>query len=49
MATKFVAASGGCGAMQAKDPDTETVDLGKTIVKMFPPALDVEPRSGRLR
>jgi sulfur-oxidizing protein SoxY len=43
MATKFVAASGGCGAMQAKDPDTETVDLGKMIVKTFPPALDANP------
>src|SRR5512143_2505971 len=43
MATKFVAASGGCGAMQAKDPDTENVDLGKTIVKTFPPALDADP------
>ena len=43
MASKFVAAAGGCGAMQAKDPDGETVDLGKMIVKTFPPALDVEP------
>jgi sulfur-oxidizing protein SoxY len=43
MATKFVAASGGCGAMQAKDPDTENVDLGKMIVKTFPPALDANP------
>jgi len=43
MASKFVAAAGGCGAMQAKDPDTETVDLGKMIVKTFPPALDSSP------
>jgi sulfur-oxidizing protein SoxY len=43
MATKFVAASGGCGAMQAKDPDTENVDLGKMIVKTFPPALSTDP------
>ncbi len=43
MASKFVAAAGGCGAMQAKDPDSESVDLGKTIVKTFPPALDANP------
>lgn len=43
MATKFVAAAGGCGAMQAKDPDAETVDLGKMIVKTFPPALPSNP------
>jgi sulfur-oxidizing protein SoxY len=43
MATKFVAASGGCGAMQAKDPDTENVDLGKMIVRTFPPALSSDP------
>jgi sulfur-oxidizing protein SoxY len=43
MASKFVAAAGGCGAMQAKDPDSETVDLGKMIVKTFPPALDSDP------
>jgi sulfur-oxidizing protein SoxY len=43
MASKFVAAAGGCGAMQAKDPDTESVDLGKTIVKTFPPALQADP------
>jgi sulfur-oxidizing protein SoxY len=43
MASKFVAAAGGCGAMRAKDPDTETVDLGKMIVKTFPPALDSSP------
>ena len=33
MASKFIAAAGGCGAMQAKDPDTEMVGLGKMIVK----------------
>ena len=43
MASKFVAAAGGCAAMQAKDPDSETVDLGKMIVKTFPPALECEP------
>lgn len=43
MASKFVAAAGGCGAMQAKDPDAETVDLGKMIVKTFPPALEQSP------
>jgi len=43
MTSKFVAAAGGCGAMQAKDPDVETVDLGKMIVKTFPPALDTSP------
>ncbi|MEX1059566.1 MAG: quinoprotein dehydrogenase-associated SoxYZ-like carrier, partial [Methyloceanibacter sp.] len=43
MASKFVAATGGCAAMQAKDPDTETVDLGKMIVKTFPPALESSP------
>jgi sulfur-oxidizing protein SoxY len=43
MTSKFVAAAGGCGAMQAKDPDSETVDLGKMIVKTFPPALEANP------
>ena len=43
MATKFIAAAGGCGAMQAKDPDAETVDLGKMLVKVFPPALSQNP------
>lgn len=43
MASKFIAAAGGCGAMQAKDPDTETVDLGKMLVKVFPPALAQNP------
>ena len=43
MATKFVAASGGCAAMNAKDPDTENVDLGKMLVKTFPPALSTAP------
>jgi sulfur-oxidizing protein SoxY len=43
MASKFVAAAGGCAAMAAKDPEAETVDLGKTIVKAFPPALPSSP------
>lgn len=43
MASRFVAAAGGCGAMQAKDPDTEMVGLGKMIVKTFPPALESNP------
>ena len=43
MASKFIAAAGGCAAMQAKDPDSETVDLGKMIVRTFPPALEFEP------
>ena len=43
MASKFVAAAGGCAAMMAKDPDAETVDLGKMIVKTFPPAVDSNP------
>jgi sulfur-oxidizing protein SoxY len=43
MASRFVAAAGGCAAMQAKDPDSETVDLGKMIVRTFPPALESSP------
>jgi sulfur-oxidizing protein SoxY len=43
MTSKFVAAAGGCGAMQAKDPDAETVGLGKMLVKTFPPALEQSP------
>lgn len=43
MATRFVQAAGGCAAMQAKDPDTENADLGKMIVKTFPPALSTAP------
>ena len=43
MATKFVQAAGGCGAMNAKDPDSENVDLGKMLVKTFPPALSTAP------
>jgi sulfur-oxidizing protein SoxY len=43
MATKFVAAAGGCAAMQAKDPDSETVGLGKMIVRTFPAAVDSNP------
>lgn len=43
MATKFLRAAGGCAAMQAKDPDTENADLGKILVKTFPPALSTAP------
>jgi sulfur-oxidizing protein SoxY len=43
MATKFVQAAGGCAAMNAKDPDSENVDLGKMLVKTFPPALSTAP------
>jgi sulfur-oxidizing protein SoxY len=43
MATKFVQAAGGCAAMNAKDPDKENVDLGKMLVKTFPPALSTTP------
>ena len=43
MATKFVQAAGGCAAMNAKDPDSENVDLGKMLVKTFPPALSTTP------
>jgi sulfur-oxidizing protein SoxY len=43
MATKFLQAAGGCAAMQAKYPDTENVDLGKMIVRTFPPALSATP------
>jgi sulfur-oxidizing protein SoxY len=38
-----VQAAGGCAAMNAKEPDKETVDLGKMIVKSFPPALSTAP------
>jgi sulfur-oxidizing protein SoxY len=43
MAKTFVQAAGGCAAMNAKDPDKETADLGKMIVKTFPPALSTAP------
>lgn len=43
MASKFVQAAGGCAAMNAKDPDKENVDLGKMLVKTFPPALSTTP------
>ncbi len=42
MATKFVQAAGGCAAMQAKDPDADTVGLGKTIVKSVPAGVVVD-------
>jgi sulfur-oxidizing protein SoxY len=43
MATKFLAAAGGCAAMQAKDPEADTADMGKTIVRTFEPAVDSNP------
>lgn len=43
MAKKFVQAAGGCAAMNPKDPDKENVDLGKLLVKSFPPALSTAP------
>ena len=43
MAKKFVQAAGGCAAMNPKDPDQESVGLGKMIVKTFPPALSTTP------
>ncbi|MEZ5875221.1 MAG: quinoprotein dehydrogenase-associated SoxYZ-like carrier [Hyphomicrobiales bacterium] len=43
MATKFLAAAGGCAAMQAKDPDADMADMGKMIVRTFSPALDSNP------
>jgi len=43
MATRFLAAAGGCAAMQAKDPDADIAEMGRTIVRSFPPALDSNP------
>lgn len=43
MATKFLAAAGGCAAMQAKDPDADATGMGKTIVRTFSPALKSSP------
>jgi sulfur-oxidizing protein SoxY len=43
MTTKFLAAAGGCAAMQAKDPDADNADMGKMIVRSFAPALDSNP------
>lgn len=43
MASKFVAAAGGCAAMAAKDVDKENEGLGQMIVKTSPPALDTNP------
>jgi sulfur-oxidizing protein SoxY len=43
MATKFLAAAGGCAAMQAKDPEADTAGMGKTIVRTFSPAVDSNP------
>jgi len=43
MASKFLAAAGGCAAMQAKDPEADMTGLGKTIVRTFEPALNSSP------
>lgn len=43
MTKKFLAAAGGCAAMQAKDPDTDTADMGRMIVRTFTPALPSSP------
>ena len=43
MASKFVAAAGGCAAMDAKDPAVEAEGLGRMIVKTFEPALSSSP------
>jgi len=43
MATRFLAAAGGCAAMQAKDPEADTVGMGKTVVRTFPPAVSSTP------
>ncbi len=43
MASKFIAAAGGCAAVNAKDVDEENDGLGQMIVKASPPALDTNP------
>lgn len=43
MATKFLAAAGGCAAMQAKDPEADIAGMGKTIVRTFAPAVSSNP------
>lgn len=43
MATRFLAAAGGCAAMQAKDPEADVAGMGKTIVRTFAPAVDSNP------
>ena len=43
MASKFIAAAGGCAAMAAKDVDKENEGLGQVIVKATPPALEANP------
>ncbi len=43
MTKKFLAAAGGCAAMQAKDPEADVAGMGKTIVRTFPPALQSSP------
>ena len=35
--------------MNAKDPDKENVDIGKMLVKTFPPALSTAPSVRRRR
>lgn len=43
MATKFIAAAGGCAAMNATDPTLAQKGMGKMIVKTFAPALSETP------
>jgi sulfur-oxidizing protein SoxY len=43
LAKSFVGATGGCAALQARDPDAAVVDLGKMQVKTFAPALNSDP------
>jgi sulfur-oxidizing protein SoxY len=43
MTTKFIAGTGGCSAMNGKDPTTADSGMGKMVVKTFPPALDETP------
>lgn len=40
MTKKFLAAAGGCAAMQAKDPDADAAGMGKMMVRTFSPALE---------
>jgi sulfur-oxidizing protein SoxY len=43
MTTKFIAAAGGCAAMNAADPTAENQGLGKLIVKTFAPPVSETP------
>ena len=43
MTKKFLAAAGGCAAMQAKDPEADMAGMGKTIVRTIAPALQSNP------